>query len=173
MAGLEPIVRSEHEGDLLWFTSSLITFKARSAETGGAFLLFEMLAPRGKATPLHLHPDQDESFWVSEGELLLHVDGREFSVAAGGFASVPRGTVHAFTVASETARFLVLLTPGPPAAEQFFRDAGEPAHSATLPPNVPLDIPRIQASAERHGCVEILGPPPFEPAAAAGAAATA
>jgi quercetin dioxygenase-like cupin family protein len=155
------LVRDTHEGDLVWFTSSLITFKATSAETGGGFVLFEMLAPRGKATPLHLHPNEDESFYVLEGELLAHVDGREVRAGQGAFVSFPRGTPHAFTVTSETARFLTLLTPGPAAAEAFFRDAGEPAPAAELPPEAPLDIARIQASAERHGCVELLGPPPF------------
>jgi quercetin dioxygenase-like cupin family protein len=160
------IVRATNEGDLLWFNSSLITFKARSADTGGAFVLFEMLAPRGKATPLHLHPNEDESFYVLEGELLANVDGREVRAGAGGFVSFPRGTPHAFVVVSETARFLTLLTPGPEAAEAFFRDAGEPAQGPELPPEEPLDIPRIAASAERHGCVELLGPPPFEAIAA-------
>jgi quercetin dioxygenase-like cupin family protein len=160
------VVRDDHEGELLWFTNSLITFKATSADSGGAFLLFEMLSPRGKATPLHVHPGEDESFYVLEGELLVHDDGRELTAGEGAFVTIPRGTPHAFTVTSETARFLVLLTPGPAAAEQFFRDGGEPAESAELPPDGPLDIARIKASAEKNGCVELLGPPPFAPAAA-------
>jgi quercetin dioxygenase-like cupin family protein len=162
------LVRTRDEGDLLWFNESLLTFKARSAETGGAFVLFEMLSPRGKATPLHLHPTEDESFYVLDGELLAHVDGNEVRAPAGSFISFPRGTVHAFTVVSETARFLTLFTPGPQAAEDFFLDAGDPAPAAELPPNGPPDIPRLAASAEKHGSVKLLGPPPFAqvPAAA-------
>ena len=160
------VVREDREGELLWFNNSLLTFKARSADTGGAFVLFEMLSRRGKATPLHLHPSEDESFYVLEGELLVHDDGREVAAAEGAFVSIPRGTPHAFTVTSETARFLTLLTPGPAVAEQFFRDGGEPARGPELPPDGPLDIERIQASAERHGCVRLLGPPPFAPAGA-------
>lgn len=155
------VMREERDGELLWFNNSLITFKATSAETDGAFVLFEMLSRRGKATPLHRHPGEDESFYVFDGELLAHVDGREVSAGPGAFLSIPRGTPHAFVVASETVRFLTLLTPGPAEAEQFFRDAGEPAAAAELPPDGPLDIPRIQASAERNGSVELLGPPPF------------
>ena len=163
------LVRTHEEGDLLWFNESLITFKARSEETGGAFVLFEMLSRRGKATPLHVHPDEDESFYVLDGELLAHVEGREVQLPTGSFVSVPRGTVHAFTVASETARFLTLFTPGPPAAEAFFRDGGMPAAARELPPDGPPDIARIAAAAEKHGCVQLLGPPPFaEPATLAG-----
>ena len=157
------VVREERDGELLWFNNSLITFKATSAETDGAFVLFEMLSRRDKATPLHRHPTEDESFYVLEGELLLHVDGRELTAGPGAFVAIPRGTPHAFTVTSETARVLTLLTPGPAAAERFFRDAGDPATAPELPPDGPLDIPRIQSSAERNGSVELLGPPPFAP----------
>jgi quercetin dioxygenase-like cupin family protein len=161
------VVHAGHEGEALWFNNSLLTFKATSADTGGAFVLFEMLSRRGKATPLHLHPSEDESFYVLEGELLVHDDGRELCVGDGGFVCIPRGTPHAFTVTSETARFLTLMTPGPLAAERFFHDGGEPARGRELPPDGPLDIARIQASAERHGSVQLLGPPPFAEAGAA------
>lgn len=162
------LVRTHDEGDLFWFNESLLTFKARSAETGGAFVLFEMLSPRGKATPLHLHPDLDESFYVLEGELLALVDGSEVHAPAGSFISFPRRTVHAFTVVSATARFLTLLTPGPQAAEDFFVDAGDPASAPELPPDGTLDIARLTASAEKNGSVQLLGPPPFADVAAAG-----
>lgn len=162
------LVRAQEEGNLLWFNDSLFTFKATSSDTDGAFLLFEMLTRRGKATPLHVHPDEDESFYVLDGELVAWIDGREQLAPAGTFISFPRGTPHAFTVASETARALVLITPGPPAAEAFYRDAGDPAPRAELPPEAPLDIPRIAASAEKHGSVQLLGPPPFAVPAVAG-----
>ena len=162
MSSNQPISRASGDGEALWFNNSLLTFKATSAETGGAFVLFEMQSRRGKATPLHLHPDQDETFYVLDGELRVHVDGREVRAEPGGFVSIPRGVVHAFTVSSETASFLTLLTPGPQAAEDFFRDGGEPAREPALPPDGPLDIARIQAAAERHGCVQLLGPPPFD-----------
>lgn len=160
------VVREASEGELLWFGGSLMTIKAGSAATGGAFLLFELLSGRGKVTPLHVHPSEDESFFVLEGELLVHDDGRELRAGAGDFVSIPRGTPHAFMVTSEVARYLTLLTPGPASAEAFYRDGGEPAPRAELPPEAPLDIPRISASAERHGAIELLGPPPFAPAAA-------
>jgi quercetin dioxygenase-like cupin family protein len=160
------VVRAAQEGEQLWFGGSLMTLKAGHADTGGAFIMFEMLSGRGKVTPLHLHPTEDESFYVLEGRLLVHDDGREVHANAGDFVSIPRGTPHAFMVTSEVARYLALLTPGPAAAEQFFRDGGEPAPRAELPPDGPLDIPRISASAESHGSVRLLGPPPFAPAPA-------
>ena len=53
------------------------TWKATAEETGGAFLLFEDVMEQGKMTPLHTHPEADETMYVLEGEILMHLDGAE------------------------------------------------------------------------------------------------
>ena len=171
MSPPKPVVLDDKGGEHLWFNRDLLTFKATSDATDGAFILFEELSQRGKVTPLHVHPDEDESFYVLEGEIRVQIDGVDHIGRPGGFLSIPRGVPHAFLVTSETARVLVLLTPGSSAAEAFFRDAGEPAPGPVLPPAGPLEIERIQAAAERHGSVRLLGPPPFEVDALVGAEA--
>ncbi|MBA2240338.1 MAG: quercetin 2,3-dioxygenase [Solirubrobacterales bacterium] len=165
-----PIVAAPEDGEALWFNQDLLVFKATSETTGGAFALFEEHSQRGKATPLHAHPDADESFYVLEGEVLIEIEGTQQAAGSGGFVAVPRGVPHAFTVTSDTAIVLTMITPGSPALEAFFRDAGEPAPAHRLPPPGPLDIERIQAAATRHGSVVILGPPPFPPPAGSDAA---
>jgi quercetin dioxygenase-like cupin family protein len=157
------IVLGNGEGDAVWFNSDLFTFKATAEETAQAFTLWEERSQRGKVTPLHVHPDADETFWVIEGEIVVHVDGSERAVGPGGVASVPRGMPHAVLVTSNTARMMTLLTPASPAMERFFREVGEPATQRTLPPSAPLPLERIRAAAARHGGVVILGPPPFAP----------
>jgi len=156
-----PVVLDPGEGEALRFNNDVLTLKATGADTDGAFLLVEELTRRGKATPLHTHPEEAESFCVLEGEARLHLAGRELTLRPGGFVSVPAGVPHAYLVTSEVARLLVLITPGSGAMEAFFRDAGEPAPDRALPPEGPLDIARIGAAAERTGAVRILGPPPF------------
>ena len=158
-----PIVRQEGEGERRWFAGGgLWTMKATAEETGGAFILFEDLMTKGKTTPLHTHPHEDETFIVLEGEIVVHVEGAEHRVGSGGVAVVPRGTRHAFLVTSETARVLALQTPG--SGEAFYKDASEPSTDeadAQRPP----DLDRLRAAAERNPeCIEILGPPPFEAA---------
>ena len=156
-----PIVLDREEGEALWFNNDLLLLKATGAETGGAFLLVEEHTRRGKVTPLHAHPDEAETFYVLEGEMLFHLDGDERSLGVGGFVSVPPGLPHAYTITSQTARNVLLITPGTGAMEAFFREAGEPARERALPPEGPLDIARIGAAAERTRAVKILGPPPF------------
>lgn len=153
------IVRAEGEGEHLRFLGGgLLTMKATAAETGGSFLLFEDLMPAGTSTPLHTHNGEDEALYVLDGELLVHIDGADHPVAAGGFAMAPRGVPHAFLVTSPTARVLTLLTPG--SAEDFYRGASEPAQAGGGASG-PVDFDRVRASAERSGGMQIVGPPPF------------
>jgi len=101
----------------------------------------------------------DETLYVLEGEILLHIDGEEQRVGLGGVALAPRGVPHAFLVTSETARILFLETPG--SSEAFYRGASEPS-TRELETAAPVDFARVRASAERNGGIEILGPPPFK-----------
>jgi quercetin dioxygenase-like cupin family protein len=155
-----PIVRAAGEGEhLRFFGGGVLTMKATAAETGGAFLLFEDFMVRGKMTPLHLHAHEDETLYVLEGEILVHIDGKEHTVGRLGVAVAPRGVPHAFLVTSETARVLTLQTPG--SAEAFYRGASEPAGPGA-DPSGPVDFGRVREAAERSGGMEVLGPPPFK-----------
>ncbi len=83
-------VRETDEGERRWFCGGgLHVWKATAAETGGAFILFEDRLDRGKVTPLHVHPDADETFCMLEGDIRLHVDGHERPLGAGGVAVIP------------------------------------------------------------------------------------
>jgi quercetin dioxygenase-like cupin family protein len=65
------------EGEALWFNNDLLTLKATGAQTGGAYLIVEEVARRGKVTPLHTHPAEEETFYMLEGEAVFHLDGDE------------------------------------------------------------------------------------------------
>jgi quercetin dioxygenase-like cupin family protein len=159
MSAAIPIIRQAGEGERMWFAGGgTLTWKATAAETGGSFSVFEDRMERGKTTPLHLHPNLDEAAYVFDGELLLHVDGEEHRVGAGGVFVVPRGVPHALLVTSESARVLALVVPGN--GEAFFREAGEPIRSEADAAR-PADFGRLREVAERSDTIELLGPPPF------------
>ncbi len=161
------LVRATEDGQRRWFLGGgLHIWKATAEETGGAFLLFEDRMDHGKVTPLHLHPDSDETMIVLAGEILMHLDGDEHTVRAGGMASAPRGIPHAFKVSgADGARLLCLHTPG--CCQAFYWDASEPvpADDSRGIDAGPVDMGRVQASAKKNGGIEILGPPPFSPVA--------
>ena len=155
-----PLVRSREEGQRRWFYGGgEHLWKATAEETNGAFLLFEDRMAVGKVTPLHTHPDSDETMIVLEGAIVMHLDGVEHLVEAGGVAVAPRGVPHAFKVTSPAgARLLCLHTPG--CCQAFYWDASEPLADGA-PATGPVDMGRVQASARANGGIEILGPPPF------------
>lgn len=69
-------VRRSGEGQQRWFYGGGVhTWLALAEETGGAFLLFEDAMDNGKRTPLHTHPEADETMYVLQGEIVMHLDG--------------------------------------------------------------------------------------------------
>src|SRR3712207_840269 len=99
MSTAVPIVRGEGEGERRWFAGGGVhLMKATAKETNGAFMLLEDRMTRGKTTPLHAHPNLDETIIVLEGEILVYAEGREHRVGPRGVAVAPRGVPHAFMV---------------------------------------------------------------------------
>ena len=153
METLNATIRQQGEGERLYFCGGgTFTWKVTGADTGGAFFVIEDELVQGKVTPLHIHPDADETFYMIEGEILVHIDGNETTVGAGGLAMFPRNVPHAFMVTSPTARMLSFQNPA--AGEAFYRHASEASPT-------PVDFDRIRAAAEATGAIQILGPPPF------------
>jgi quercetin dioxygenase-like cupin family protein len=159
----QPVVRAKDEGERHWFAGGGVhIWKVTAEESAGAFFLFEDRMEPTKRTPLHLHPDSDETMIVLSGEILLHLDGTEVRVGSGGVAMAPRGVPHAFRVLDPGgARVLFLHTPG--ACEAFYRGASDPLGDSEDGHDRRVDMARVQASARENGGIEILGPPPFAP----------
>ncbi|HEU0335828.1 MAG TPA: quercetin 2,3-dioxygenase [Gaiellaceae bacterium] len=155
---IEPFALGAEEGEALWFLGGLVTVKAGSRETGGRVAVIEHLAPKGMASPLHVHRREDEWFYVTEGALAFWVGGRTVEAKAGSLVYGPRDVPHTFAVTSETARFLLVAEPA--GFEGFVRGLAEPAAARTLPPAdvVPPDPAVLGAAAAEYG-IEILGPP--------------
>jgi mannose-6-phosphate isomerase-like protein (cupin superfamily) len=159
---METIVRHRNEGRTTWFLNGLMTTKAEHAETGGAYCLMEHLLTAAANPPMHVQTDEEEAFYVLDGEIEFEVDGVVASAAPGTFALVPRGAVHTFRVLTDTARMLVIASAptGAPGGglHHFFEAAGEPAAAPILPTPREPDPVMLTALAARHG-IEILPPP--------------
>jgi quercetin dioxygenase-like cupin family protein len=153
-----PIALQAGEGEALWFLGLLATIKASTESTAGRVAVIEHLAPRGTGSPLHVHHNEDEWFYVVEGEVTFWVGGQVIPGRAGAFVYGPRDIPHTFTVSSERARFLLVTEPA--GLEKFMRAGAQPAERLEIPPAVtaPPDIAAMTALAAEYG-IEILGPP--------------
>jgi quercetin dioxygenase-like cupin family protein len=138
-----------------WFKTGRVVVKAGHAETGGGFSQFETDDPYGTATALHVHRDEDETFYVLEGEVTLQIGESRFELRAGDFAFAPRNVPHAYAVRSETARMLVTYCPG--GLEELFVEIG--ATGETPQPTDGQPAPEELARLFGERGVEIVGPP--------------
>ncbi|MGZ4785359.1 MAG: cupin domain-containing protein [Acidimicrobiales bacterium] len=155
-------VRHRDEGRATWMLNGLVVTKATVAETGGAYGLMEHLLTPASNPPLHVQTDEEEGFYLLDGEIEFEVDGTLVHARPGTFAFVPRGATHRFRVLTETARVLVLASApgGAPAGglEEFFEAVGEPASAPVLPVPAPPDLDAVAAAAALGG-IALLGPP--------------
>jgi quercetin dioxygenase-like cupin family protein len=108
----------------VWWKTGRVTVKVAGAETGNAFSQIEVDDPRGGGTPLHVHHNEDETFYVLEGELTFLVGDERIDVGAGDFLFAPRDIPHAYAVRSERARILSTISPA--GIEQVFVSLGTP-----------------------------------------------
>ncbi len=96
------------------FPGSVTTVLLEGHATQGDVAVVEFLvAPRSFGAPPHVHHDEDEYFYVLEGEIRFLDEGKTVVAPAGTFAAMTRGHLHAFWNASDRpARLLMAVAPG-------------------------------------------------------------
>lgn len=150
------------EGKPLWFLTELYTTKLTSEHTGGAFTLVEVTGtPQAPPVP-HMHHNEDETYYVLEGEWEFLSDGRTFTAGPGSVVYLPKHRLHSHRNPGDgQAKALVLYTPG--GVEKFVEEAGRPgAQPSSLPPPVEEeDIQRVVGVAGKYGFE--APPPPSAP----------
>ena len=158
------VVRQRYEGKtVLVGGADWITYKVRSAESGGAFFCFEASSSPGFGPPLHTHPYR-ELFYVLEGEYEFTLghggDVRTVLGAPGTAVAVDPDVPHTFRNAGDSQGRL-LFVHIPAALEEFFEDYGVPvARDGELPDDLePPDFGAMAAALERNG-VTVVGSPP-------------
>ena len=145
------VVLGPGEGKTVPVPGHKITHKVDGADTGGAYSLLEVELT-GDGPPRHTHKNEDEAFYVLEGEVKFLL-GETTSVAkAGSFVLIPRGTVHTFCrVDKKNAKLLAIFSP--PGFEKFFDDAVDLDVTDTE-----AYVAKAEALAEKYN-MEIVGPP--------------
>jgi quercetin dioxygenase-like cupin family protein len=153
-----PVALQQGEGEARWFLGALCTIKSSAETTGGRVAVIENLASRGHGSPLHVHRNEDEWFYVLSGELTFWVDGQVTIATAGSFVYGPRDVPHTFAVTSDEAHFLLVAEPA--GMESFVRTLSEPAQSPSVAPaSVEPPAPDVLMAAAAEYGIEILGPP--------------
>ena len=102
-------------------TLNNLDIKISGEDTSGELAVFEQtgFTPNG-GPPLHIHPNQDEWFFVTEGEYFFQVGEDKYSLKAGDTIFLPRNVQHAFVQVTERAKTIVSYTPAGK-MEDFFK----------------------------------------------------
>jgi quercetin dioxygenase-like cupin family protein len=136
--------------------AGLLTFLATGDQTQGRFALIEALTRKGNCPPRHIHRNEDESFYILEGEITALIGDQTIRGTPGTLIFGPRGVPHSFEIHSEQVRMLLLLTAA--GLEGYFKQFCTPAAALTLPPPAEIpyaDIQNLIAVASKYGIVNV------------------
>lgn len=129
-----------------------VTMLLTGEQTGGAFFMLEAMVPPGCGNPPHIHDREDETFYVQQGTLTIHVGGKTLNASAGDVAHLPRGIAHCFQNNGDVdAKVLVVCAPS--GLENFFADAFYPAADwpDAMPPMNDEFMSRLLTAAANNG----------------------
>lgn len=125
--------------------------KVSTRDTDGDIFVFESTRLKEGGPPLHLHYEQDEWWYILQGEFLFQVGDETFRAKAGDSVFGPRRIPHAFAKVGEgEARMLM-----------FFQPAGKmEANFLAISQGVTAKMTEAERKAFRkeHG-FEAVGPP--------------
>jgi quercetin dioxygenase-like cupin family protein len=133
----------------LLYGNSPNDIKVSQKDTDGKLTIFEYVGNVKGGPGLHIHPHQDEIFFIVQGEYLFQVGDDRHNLKAGDTIFLPRGIPHAFAQLTETGKMFFLFQPSGK-MEDFFRVLGAPNFKPT-----PEEITKISLD---HG-MKVVGPP--------------
>jgi uncharacterized cupin superfamily protein len=121
-------------------TTTHTTFKAVGAETDNRLGLFEhRMEPGAPGASPHIHREQLEAFYVLDGVVELHLDGRSFAAPRGTFVNVPENMAHGFrNPYQDQATMLIIFNPALNREEYFkglaelYQDGNRPSEDELL-----------------------------------------
>lgn len=133
------------ESHSLGFSS--IHFKVGSRDTNGALFVIEHQNLLKGGPPMHFHLQQDEWFYVMEGEVLFQVGAERKLLRSGESVLGPRMIPHAFCgVGEKPGHMIIAFTPAGK-MEDFFRDIAVP------------NGPKMDAEVFSRYDMQYVGPP--------------
>ncbi|MFT3794786.1 cupin domain-containing protein [Flavobacterium sp.] len=138
-----PKIQLAGEGQKLNVLGDNQTIKLSGKDTGGLFTIVENYNDPGVGIPMHVHDNEDEIFFILEGEMEFETQGETSILKAGDMIFLPRRIPHAFrVVGTQKARASVTIIPS--GIEEMFEALSE------LPPGQP-DLEKVSDICQSYG----------------------
>jgi mannose-6-phosphate isomerase-like protein (cupin superfamily) len=104
---------SLYEGDTFWT-------KVSTSDSNGDLFVFESMREKKGGPPFHFHYEQDEWWYILEGEFLFKVGDDTFTAKAGDSVFGPRMLPHAFAKTNDgRAKMLIAFQPAGKMEDHF------------------------------------------------------
>jgi quercetin dioxygenase-like cupin family protein len=106
--------KDRYDNPIHIFDGDTFYVKIGTADTDGDLFAFESTRGKKGGPALHIHPEQDEWFYILSGEFLVRVGDQTFTAKAGDSVLAPRNVPHAFAKINEEkeeARMLITYQP--------------------------------------------------------------
>ncbi len=123
--------------------------KVSQKDTNGDLTVFEYVGNEKGGPPLHVHADQDEIFFIVQGEYFFQVGNDKHTLKAGDTIFLPRTVPHTFAQLTDAGKMFFLFQPSGK-MEDFFRAIGNLTSAPT-----PEQGAKIFADHD----MKIVGPP--------------
>lgn len=126
--------------------------KVRGADGNKRYSVIEVHTPPERGPLLHIHPSQNELFFVLHGSIGVQCGSERTILNAGDAFMAPANIPHAFvTLGTEESRMLNVFDP-PGDMERFFQ-----ALASSLNASGPPDKNKLASVYANHG-IEVVGP---------------
>ena len=123
--------------------------KVSSKDTGGNLTIFEYNGRAKGGPPMHIHPHQDEIFYVLAGQYRFQVGDEKHELTAGDTIFMPRNVPHTFAQLTDLGRMIFFLQPDSQ-MEDYFREVAK-----LTAKTAPQEGPKLFANHD----MQVVGPP--------------
>ncbi|WP_143306199.1 cupin domain-containing protein [Chitinophaga vietnamensis] len=112
--------KDRHDKAFSLFEGDTFYTKVSTQDTNGSLYIFESTRDKKGGPPLHFHYEQDEWWYVMEGEFLIKVGEDVFHAKPGDSVFGPRMVPHAFAKINDgNARIMITFQPAGKMEENF------------------------------------------------------
>lgn len=121
--------KDRFEKSISLFEGDTFYTKVSTADTDGALYIFESTRDKKGGPPLHYHYEQDEWWYILEGEFLFKVGDETFTAKKGDSVFGPRMVPHAFAKTNDGPARLVMAFQPAGKMEAHFKAVSEDAYA--------------------------------------------
>lgn len=153
--GFKVGVDEGHFQDPFHYLGGLFKLKISAQDTDGAMCIFDTVRMQKGGPGMHVHYQQDEWFYVIEGDFIFQIGEDRFELGPGDSALGPRNIPHAFAKVNEgEGKLLIVFSPAG-RIEHLFKEAAAMIGHGGMPENFMRDFKELVKKYD----IDVVGPP--------------